>query len=466
LSAGPHFIQAHGHCRKYPTVVLEKAKNGMWTAAVREENGTSSYLHSRYDPRSEAVRWASAQQRSLEMVPDRIVVYGAGCGHHLEALLEQTAGSETQVEVWETNVQAFALMDQNDVFRDLYQNPRLTFVVSDDMRVFSERMEEWEALDVHVFVHEPSLRAVPEELQEFKRLLQDYQVRHNSVIAFTDQLDVNFQNNTQQTWSSLSKFRGMLPVPVILASAGPSLAKNISLLPKASRHCMIGAVGTAVRPLLSQGVVPDFVVMTDPKQGMLQQLDGWETAEIALFFLSTLYHGVVERYRGPKFILYQNGYTPAEREASRRSEPLVETGGSVSTTLFSVARILGCQPICLVGQDLAYTEGQSHVKGTPLYQRWEHEMKGEQVLSFDGNGTVMAPRNLLLYKKWFEEQARNADTVFYNATEGGAYIEGFTHLTLEHFLDRVRSIDVTEVRKKFHGMVQTAYTETSGRGNI
>ncbi|MCK9910971.1 hypothetical protein MXD81_17615, partial [Microbacteriaceae bacterium K1510] len=93
----------------------------------------------------------------------------------------------------------------------------------------------------------------------------------------------------------------------------------------------------------------------------------------------------------------------------------------MSTTLFSFARLLGLGPLCLIGQDLAYTDDQTHMEGTPLYQRWEQQAKGERVLSFERTGTVVAPRNLLLYKKWFEEQARNSSETFYNATEGGAY---------------------------------------------
>ncbi|MED1873001.1 motility associated factor glycosyltransferase family protein [Brevibacillus borstelensis] len=452
---GPHIIQIHDQAGHAPTVALEKAKNGMWTASVKAEDGTTAYLHSRYDPHSEAVRWASAQQRGIDSVPDRIIVYGIGCGHHIEALLDQTAETATQIEVWETNVSAFSLLEENHVLDELSQHPRLTLVVSDEIGIFSLRMEGWKGLDVHVFVHEPSLRAVPYELTEFKRLLQFYQVRKNSVILSSDVLDANFAENTRKLWPSLARIKGRLAVPAILVSAGPSLAKNISLLSKASAHGLIGAVGTVAKTLIANGIRPDFVVMSDPYQNMLKQLEGWGKEGIPLFFLSTLYPGVVQQYEGPKVILYQNGYEPAEQQAAKRGEPLVETGGSVSTTMFSLARVMGCGPICLVGQDLAHTDGRTHIEGTLLFKQLAQQGTETPVRSFDGNGTVRAPRNLLLYKQWFEKQAQASSETFYNATEGGAYIEGFEHVTLAQFLEKVGSIDATPAREELRRFVAT-----------
>lgn len=462
MSIQNHHIQRNDGRLNAPNALLEKAKNGMWTASIREGGEAPPfYLHSRYDPVIEAERFAEAQLRNMpDEKLDRIVVYGAGCGHHVKALLYLTSSKGVPIEVWETNVQSFLQMEQVGVFTEIWENSRLTFIVSDDLQVFSKRGSAWQGHRVHVIVHEPSLRVMPIALESLKRVLQDYQVKQNSAIAHSELLQNNFEQNTQKDWPSVSYFQTLPSVPILLISGGPSLTKSVSLLPTAANHCLLAAVGTAVAPLWRQGIRPDFVVMTDPQPGMLLQLEGWESEEIPLFFLSTLFSGVIEQYRGPKFILYQEGYTPAEREAFFRGESLVQTGGSVSTTLFSFARLLGLGPLCLIGQDLAYTDDQTHMEGTPLYQRWEQQAKGERVLSFERTGTVVAPRNLLLYKKWFEEQARNSSETFYNATEGGAYIEGFIHITLEEFLGKVSSTDVTGARKKFRGIVQSTFPQT------
>lgn len=457
MSSWSHHIQRHNPRGHSPNVVLEKAKNGQWTASIRAEGAPPFYLHSRYDPAIEATRFAAAQLGSIgEEYPKRIVLYGVGCGHHVKAILKQTEDMGVPVEVWETNVSAFLHVEQVGGFTEMMDDPRLMFVVSEDLQVFAERTKVWEGGRVHVIVHEPSLRAVPETLEPLKRILHDYQVQQNSVIVYRELLQDNFVRNNRKAWPSVSVFQGLPSVPVILISAGPSLAKSLALLPEAANHCLLGSVGTAVPLLYRHGIHPDFVVMTDPQPKMLDQLEGWDTGEIPLFFLSTLYSEVIERYQGPKFILFQEENTSAEKMASLRGESLVQTGGSVSTTIFSLARLLGFRPLCLVGQDLAYTGNQTHVEGAPIFQRWESQAMGERVLAFDRQGTVIAPRNLLLYKKWFEEQARNSEEVFYNATEGGAYIEGFAHVTLAQFLTNVQMNDISEVRKNFHRLARAS----------
>ncbi|WP_433947738.1 motility associated factor glycosyltransferase family protein [Brevibacillus agri] len=457
MKAGSHHIQKYSSYFA-PSPILAKTNGGLLTAYIQTAENTPIYLHSRYDPVKEAQVFAEAQLRNVQDDNiERIVVYGVGCGYHVKALLEATELMGVQIEVWETNVQAFHEIYQTTLVSELLADSRVVFIVSDELQVFSNQVAEWQGCNVHVVIHTPSLRAMPRELEPLKDVLQNYQVYQNSAVRLNDEMIMNFRHNTAKDLPSLSALKKLSPVsiPILLISAGPSLEKLIPFLQQASKHCMLGAVGTAIAPLWKNRITPDFVVMTDPQPGMMQQLEGWESADIPLFFLSTLSKDVVEHYQGPKCILYQEGFGPAELEATRRGEKLVQTGGSVSTTLFSLAKELGFQPICLIGQDLAYTDDKTHIEGTPMYQEWKHS-KGECVLAFDEKGTVIAPRNLLLYKKWFERQAVQDGISYYNATEGGAYIEGFKHLSLQGFIKMVEGVDVSEKRRSFHDVIRSA----------
>ncbi|MFC5700874.1 motility associated factor glycosyltransferase family protein [Cohnella faecalis] len=454
-----HIIHRAAVSGQSPTISLEKARNGMWTGFT-ETAGVPFYLHSRYDPVNEAERFIAAQLKDwADDRPERIVIYGMGCGHHVKALLKETHGSDVIVEVWESNVPAFSLMESKGVFEGLLEEPRLMAVVTEELLLFSERIQEWQGQRVLVIVHEPSLRIVPPELEPLKRVLRDYQMQKNSAIVHRDLLQANFDRNVRTMHPSLSLFQDMHAVPAILISAGPSLVKSLASLADASKYALLGAVGTVVSLLLSHGIRPDFVVMSDPQPNMLDQLQGWETEEdIPLFYLSTLYSEVVERYRGPQFILYQEGFDSAEEMASARGEPLVKTGGSVSTTLFSLSKLLRFEPICLVGQDLAYTDNSTHAAGTPLYQKFEEHTKGEYVKAVDGRGMVRSPRNLQIYKKWFEERALESNETYYNGTEGGAYIEGFSHVSLAEFVALTGKNDVAEAREYFQRQARSSFT--------
>jgi len=436
-------------------VVFLPAKNGEWTAEIHVQGAPAFYLHSKYEPTKEAINFINGQTRYLgEENPTKIIVYGAGCGHHINALLHRVGQLPVTIEVWETNVHAFHCALDKGVYSDLLDNQHVTFVVSDDLKEFAKRIRTWEHEQIQVIVHEPSLKMMPRALQSLQEVLKDYQVRQNTTVAFRHLLDTNFTHNMKNEWPGISAFLQLPPVPVLLISAGPSLQYSFEQLRRAHKHCMLGAVGTAMAPLIKKGIFPDFFVMIDPKPNMLSQLEGWESKDIPLFFLATLYSGVIEAYQGPKYILFQEGYSPSEKEAERRGEPLVKTGGSVSTTMFSLSRLLQFHPICLVGQDLAYTNNTSHVEGASLQQAWTEEARGERVLAVNQKDTVTTSRNLLMYKKWFEEQAQESDEIFYNATEGGAYIEGFSHTTLKDFLYQFKSYDATETRAKFRDIVR------------
>jgi len=460
LSEGKHnSLSAVNNKMTQPVVEYVKTKNGAWTAFIRDVQEYSFYLHSRYDPVKEAENFINGQIRHLEEEKlDKIIVYGTGCGHHIRALLNNSYTDNIPLEVWETNIIAFTEAKQKGIFSDLLEDSRIIFKVSNDVTEFVNSIKNWQNRKVHVIVHEPSLKCMPRELKSFKEVLQDYQMKQNTAVAFRHLLDTNFAENNREHWPGVNTLSDITSVPAILISSGPSLLHSLSKLKEAGKHCLLGAVGSAAATLCQNGIRPDFVVMSDPQANMLSQLQGWETEQIPLFFLSTLYSGVVEEYRGPKFILYQEGYQPAEDEAKRRSEPVVQTGGSVATTMFSLARLLNLYPICLIGQDLAYTNNSTHVASSPQNIELIGQLVGEKVMAFDQRGTVVAPRNLLIYKKWFEEQARASNDTFYNATEGGAYIEGFIHVTLEEFLHKVQSFNAAEAREKFRHIVRSTTT--------
>ncbi|GAA4718730.1 motility associated factor glycosyltransferase family protein [Brevibacillus fulvus] len=456
MSPPKHIIQQDVIKGQAPSVFPEQAKNGLWTATVREADLPPFYLHSRYDPLKEARQFMMPHLENIRQEqPDMVVVYGAGCGYHLDVLLESIAELTVPIEVWETNVPMFLQHGKMAMYEKALRSERVAFVVTEHLAVFAERVEKWPEQNVYVIVHQPSLRAMPKHLEALKQALQDYAISQNSAVAFTKLLAHNFAQNTAVDWPSISAFRD-LRVPAVLVSAGPSLKKALPYLNELKKHSLVGSVGTAAALLWQNGIIPDFVVMSDPKPGMMHQLQGWESEQVPLFFLSTLYAELVAQYKGPKFIVFQEGYAPAEERAAQRQEPTIQTGGSVATTLFSLVRSFGCQPICLVGQDLAYTDNQTHAEGTPAFAQWTGEARGQRVKSFDGAGTVLAPRNLLAYKKWFERQAAESEETFYNATEGGAFIEGFEHLSLPAFLQKVSSTEVTEVRAEFNRLVHNA----------
>lgn len=195
--------------------------------------------------------------------------------------------------------------------------------------------------------------------------------------------------------------------PAIIVSAGPSLNKNIELLKKYKDNAFVFCVGTALRSLYNNDITPDF-------------LNVIETVNTSLHYNlpnSKDINFIAEPYSEKSYfdIEFKNRFvTPSlETDASRwfleKAEKELtpfETKGTVAYHALYSAYYLGCNPIILIGQDLAYTDGQCYSKGS--------KFDGLQCVFDDETQKYMiAPKNFEEYRdsyyasEGFEEEGKN-----------------------------------------------------------
>ncbi|MHA2179821.1 MAG: 6-hydroxymethylpterin diphosphokinase MptE-like protein [Promethearchaeota archaeon] len=246
--------------------------------------------------------------------------------------------------------------------------------------------------------------------------------------------------------------------PAVVISTGPSLAKNIHLLIGENRKKVIViAVAQALRVLLAYDIVPDFICTVDYGEVNYEHFDGLMDVDVPLVALNRSYDKILAEWKGHKFIVgaYVPGYEKLGIGVISEKGQL-EQGGSVSHMAFALASHLECNPIILMGQDLAYEDDKSHI---PLVDaggkvkvdddgilKWEitdkksilKEKGGEYVMSdvklvpgYYG-GLVKTNVGLLSFITAFEAIFKNMkDVIVIDATEGGAYIKGSKRMTLK-----------------------------------
>ncbi len=161
-------------------------------------------------------------------------------------------------------------------------------------------------------------------------------------------------------------------VPAIVAAAGPSLDSALPALAELRDRAVVFAVDTALRPCLTAGITPQFVVGADPStanarhfQWLPECANTWLIAESALdrsatqvFDGRTLFFRVSRHHPWPW--LQQWGCDAGQ----------IDMWGSVLTAAFGAAVLAGCDPIVLVGADLAFTGGQPYARGTTYEFDW------------------------------------------------------------------------------------------------
>ncbi len=261
-------------------------------------------------------------------------------------------------------------------------------------------------------------------------------------------------------------------VPAFIVGAGPSLGKNAELLADATKKGLVFAVNSSAIALARRGVTPQIVACMESidLSHLLAQIPYLD--DVVRAFSMTAHPKTLRTGKGPLLPVYEGlpQFTPL---ASLTRADGLAVCGSVSTLAFSLAQRLGCSPIVLVGQDLAYTDGQAYATGT-LYegsrvkvsadgQSLEHQRSAtlqattgslvekeplQQITAWGNRGTVHSTIGFSAVRNWLEVAA---DVLAYerpeqrviNATEGGARIAGFEELTLHEVLAPLPELNIT-----------------------
>ena len=158
-------------------------------------------------------------------------------------------------------------------------------------------------------------------------------------------------------------------------------------------------------------------------------------------------------------LFYQNG----------KSFATMPCGGSVATSAFAFAYLIGMKNIVLVGQDLALTGDYVHAKGT--FDKTDDKTDGHDTFLVDGNydEKVSTRGDFYSYLKWFEyyiEGCQEYEPQFrvINATEGGAKIK-FTEIkTLKEVIDElcVKEINIQKAMEK----IEPSFNKCQRENNI
>ena len=234
------------------------------------------------------------------------------------------------------------------------------------------------------------------------------------------------------------KFRGR---PAILIAPGPSLDKNIDLLQKAKGKAVLIAPLQSLRCLYKAGIQPDFITVLDATDLTTEPFDCFN--DVPDDFLTTLIVGVnchpnvIRRFQHVYF--FSGGGTLDRWVQDIVPQPLIcMDASSVALTGLLLAAHWGCNPITLVGQDLALAGNRRYANDAQL-----NNLTVPHLMTLPGyyGGTVQSPSDYFLFHYQFEKVAENIalsspEIRLFNSTEGGAFIKGFAHDPLHEVLER------------------------------
>lgn len=469
-----------------------------------------SYLHSEQNPLEESL---AIFQQVKNMTNSIHIVYGLGLGYLFQIAVRDSKGI---VVLYEPNLD---ILHNSFTFVDFYKElskPNVCLFTDFD-KLLGFLLEQ---IDNSTSVEILSLKSYREMNDElFKEHAKRLELLYGSVI-----LDYGFKNKKlpRVMWNVLKNIPSLLKeTPInkyeglykdktaIIVSAGPSLADNIEELKKYQKNAIIFAVGPAVKTLIKNDIKVDFLCIIE-SYNCSKQVEGLDISDINL---------IVEPYTSPaihaldtknKFLHISSNMPPNTFFASGVNVGTDDyfTMGTVSFTALNTAVKLGFSKIILVGQDLAYIDGQCYSKDSAyedLVCKYNPETNKYEITALDFEKfakTLSASKseetrikvakqrlvnlNSVLYSvksvdgkivpteagyasfiQHFENYAKTLEGIeLINTSMKGALINGFKNISLKEAMQDSKEITKPELEVGYEYDLDTMYSGLNNLYNI
>ena len=237
-------------------------------------------------------------------------------------------------------------------------------------------------------------------------------------------------------------------IPCIVVGAGPSLDKNIRYLRKACERAVILCCDAALKPLLSHGIVPNFVLVLDPQEEIARFLSNVPQKGITLVVPTIVHPNILELWK--EDVLFFNKFAPdiptlVEIQKMVPQIGILTPGGTVLSVTYDLAFQAGCNPILFAGQDLSYPKKNSHSHGTEAggkgLKSTVEKQKDSIVLEKDMNNKQLRTlKSMSVSKQWFSwaftTWKRDNPVSVSNCSEAGILTDHCSLLTLNEGIYR------------------------------
>ncbi len=273
-------------------------------------------------------------------------------------------------------------------------------------------------------------------------------------------LEHHIQNFDQMietpTFKSLTENAKNSEIAVIV-STGPSLMKQLPLLKEIQDSVTILSVDASFPILFKHGIKPDIVLSLERVEetaGFYENLPD-EAFEGVIFAITSIAHEKLLKNIKNKRNLQIN-MRPFNYLKYFKTDPwgYLGKGMSAANMAFELAYYADFKKLVLIGQDLAFGEdGTSHAKEHTRGKN-EIDVKKSSVTlpAYGGKGEVKSTLIWKAFLNFFESDINETKEFMttFNATEGGARIEGAIEIPFKKFIDEHvdRNFKKSEIKLK------------------
>lgn len=454
---GEHHVRLHEYLE---TAQPEQSVEIRYEAAEDEtlypvvtKGGLEYRLNSKYNPKEASMQYIS--QFKKEGSYSVFFLLGFGDGRSIEALA-QTLDETMTLIVYEPSVAIFQKTLETFDYTDLLKKKNVYLIVESEnmLQEYLESVISFNNIRMLRLGILPNYDSIyPKEckhmLETMIYFMNKTKINRNTIYNFREEFaahalsnmyDYLWQTDTHYLKKRLAE-EDLSDVPAIIVAAGPSLNKNVQELKQAKGKALILVVDAALRAVVNAGITPDLGITIDARVPE-RFFEGINISAFPFAFEAISKEDIVRKHTGKHFYddFPCNIIAKIVMEKKKYCLEEIPTGGSISTSAFSLVKALGFKKIVFIGQDLAFTGGQTYNSGLKMEQKEDEQYQKKRVIvQVKGNDGTMLDTDyqMDMYRKWIENEILKLpeDITVINATEGGAKIEGAKVMTLKEVID-------------------------------
>ncbi|WP_313892595.1 6-hydroxymethylpterin diphosphokinase MptE-like protein [Psychrobacillus sp.] len=417
-----------------------ETKSGHMTLKVNDY-----FLHSKYNPIAEAQKFVEKQYEAHHVH----ILFGYGLGYIVDSLKRQFKFNEPLIVIDPlfdySLIEVQARHKENEMDKLLYNSESIN-----TLEYIIDSTKELDFLNSFKVICSPNFdKLFPETFLQVLKTVKDIQqkskVNENTVIRDSEAWQKNLSENLISIFEdrNLESLHQKYSWPVVVASGGPSLTKQLTLLKSIKDDVIIIAAGSTINSLLAVGIEPDFVASIDGSEASYNQFKDLNLKKTQLMYTVFNNPGIREKFSNSNYAFMASSdvtiYNYLESKLGV-TLPKILGGGSVAQYAYTLAQYISSGPIALIGQDLAYTNNQTHAANNKQAEEIEESWKASDnmftVEGFDGEN-VWTSTMFYSMKLTFEQMIENYPpvNVVYNCTEGGAKLNGFAQKNFNDFCE-------------------------------
>ncbi len=439
-----------------------------------KKEGKILLLHSKFDPKKEAQRLIGEIDNNHNL----FIIMGFGFAYHIETLQDKLP-KNSAILVLEKD---YHIINKAIASRDLtaiFEDKRIILLIDPNEDTIANALKGKSSKTVSFITHRGSHQVYPEYYSNLLKIAKSYLSTKEVNIATLAKFEKIWSANIARNIAELMHNPGVnifydtcKNIPAIVVAAGPSLSKSISFIEKHKKNAIIICVDTAYKLLIKNNIIPHFCVAVDPQVINARYFEGILNTDTILVSDPTVHPSVFNFFKGRKIIAGVAFELMKWIENIIGEKGDLTHGGSVSTDAYDFAKRLGASPVIMVGQDLSFTEGYAHAKGSYLDE--QIHMKTDRLFNSEmfnrkqltalpkifvkgiSNNKVHTNQKMMIFLSWFEKRK---DPHLINATKTGAYINGIKHKNANEI--RLGSLDID-----LQNTINSIYDESNSIKNM